>query len=158
VTSSSDARSNKDVLLRLYEILNTGQVDAADEVYAPDVVIEWPQTGERIVGLENTKAILRSYPGGHVAISPEHRTFIDDDAGRFVLTPMFTMVKIVGSGDTLAGTVKTRYPDGSDWWVIGIANFRAGKIVKVVQYFAPALEAPAWRSQWVERMGVEPSE
>jgi ketosteroid isomerase-like protein len=150
-------RSNRDVLLRFYEILNTGEADAADEVYDPDVVIDWPQTGERVRGLENLKATLRNYPGGNVAVNPEHRTFIDGDEGRYVLTPMFTMVKVVGSGDTLVGTTKTRYPDGSDWWVIGIASFRAGKIVKVVQYFAPALEPPAWRSQWVELVEAGPS-
>ena len=149
-------QSNKDTLLRLYEILNTGETDAIDEVFAPDVVIDWPQTGERVRGIENVRATLGNYPGGHVAIDPAQRTVINGDEGRFVLTPMFTVVKVVGTGDTLVGTTKTRYPDGSDWWVIGIAGFRAGKMVKVVQYFAPALEAPAWRSQWVERVEPEP--
>jgi hypothetical protein len=31
-------------------------------------------------------------------------------------------------------------------------EFREGKVVHETQYFADSFEAPAWRSQWVERM------
>ena len=155
MTPASDTRTNRDLLLRLFEILNTGDAAALDEVMAPDVVTEWPQTGEQVRGIENHRAIVGSYPGGHVAVSEANRTFIEGDAGRYVLTPMFTAVRVVGSGENLVATVKSRYPDGSDWYVIGIGTFRAGKIVKVVQYFAPVSAAPPWRAAWVEPLESE---
>jgi hypothetical protein len=31
-------------------------------------------------------------------------------------------------------------------------EFRNGKVVHETQYFADSFEAPAWRSQWVQRM------
>jgi hypothetical protein len=33
-----------------------------------------------------------------------------------------------------------------------IVEFRDGQIIKQTDYFASPFEAPAWRSQWVERM------
>jgi hypothetical protein len=63
---------------------------------------------------------------------------------------MFTMVRAEGSGDTATVTVKTRYPDGSDWYVITIMKAHNGKVIKQTQYFAQPLEAPAWRAKYVE--------
>ncbi|HZD42283.1 MAG TPA: hypothetical protein VE131_16285, partial [Terriglobales bacterium] len=77
---------------------------------------------------------------------------VGDDERRYLLTPMFTTVKIEGTGDTVVASAKMKYPDGSDWYVISLATIRGGKIVKLVQYFAPVYEAPEWRSQWVERI------
>ena len=37
----------------------------------------------------------------------------------------------------------------SDLW---ITKFRDGKVVHETQYFADPFEAPAWRSQWVQRI------
>jgi hypothetical protein len=68
---------------------------------------------------------------------------------------MFTALKVVGSGDSLVATVESRYPDGSDWYVIAIGTFQAGRIVKVVQYFAPVSTAPPWRASWVESMDAD---
>jgi hypothetical protein len=32
-------------------------------------------------------------------------------------------------------------------------EFKGGKVARETQYFADPFEAPAWRAQWVEKMG-----
>ena len=36
-------------------------------------------------------------------------------------------------------------------FTVSIMEFRDGKVVHETQYFADPFEAPAWRSQWVQR-------
>jgi hypothetical protein len=37
-------------------------------------------------------------------------------------------------------------------YMTSIVEFRGGQIVKQTDYFSSPFDAPAWRSQWVERM------
>ncbi len=143
--------SHRDVLLRVFEAMNTGNAEAWGEVLTEDCVVEYPQSGERFVGPEKNEAVLRNYPGGHMAVdTTEASVYVTGDEGHYVLTPMFTVVKVDGEGDTLVASVKTRYPDGSDWFVVNIAHFRGDKIDSQVMYFAPVFEAPEWRKQYAE--------
>ena len=48
-------------LERYFEISGK-DVDAAHELYAPDAVLEFPQSGERFVGVENFREWRRQYP------------------------------------------------------------------------------------------------
>ena len=41
---------------------------------------------------------------------------------------------------------------GRPAYTVSIMEFRNGKVVHETQYFADPFEAPAWRSQWVQRM------
>ncbi|HZD42281.1 MAG TPA: nuclear transport factor 2 family protein [Terriglobales bacterium] len=149
---TGERRSNRDALLRSFEILNTGEYEKLDDVIDKDVITEWPQSGELLRGLENYRSVLRNYPGGRLNLKSNEQLIIEGDKERYLLTPMYTMVKVEGTGDSLTATVKTRYPDGSDWYINEFLTFRDGKIVKQVMYFAPVYEAPEWRSQWVELM------
>jgi len=45
---------------------------------------------------------------------------------------------------------RARYPDGSTWWVATFIDVRDAKIFRATTLFAPRLEAPSWRAQWVE--------
>jgi hypothetical protein len=145
-------RSAKDLSLRMLEIINRREFDHLGEVFDEHVITEWPQTGERIRGLQNLKNIFMYYPGGPIATRPEGSEFVEGDEGSYLLTPMFTMVRAEGAGDTATNIVKSTYPDGSDWYVVTVATSRSGKLIRVVQYFGPVYDAPDWRSQWVERM------
>lgn len=142
----------KDLVLRMYEMINTRQFDRFDEIVAEDFVAEWPQSKERVVGRSNFLAILRSYPGEGPRLSTTEIEFTEGDEGTYLLTPLFTAVKAEGSGDTATSTMCTTYPDGSDWYVITIAKAHNGKLVHNTAYFAPVYDAPEWRAQWVERM------
>ena len=41
---------------------------------------------------------------------------------------------------------------GRPAFTVSIMEFRNGKVVHETQYFADPFEAPAWRSQWVQKM------
>ena len=38
-------------------------------------------------------------------------------------------------------------------FTVSIMEFRNGEVVHETQYFAEPFEAPAWRRQWVQRIG-----
>ncbi|WP_255483901.1 hypothetical protein [Granulicella sp. 5B5] len=65
------------------------------------------------------------------------------------------MRRIVGVGD-LCVTEYTITYQGRSSFTVSIMEFRDGKAVHETQYFADPFEAPAWRSQWVQRVR-EPS-
>ncbi len=98
---------------------------------------------------------MENYPG-EVRPNTEQVHFAEGDDRAYLLTPMFTMVRSSGSGDTATSAVKSHYPDDSEWYIVTIATGRGGKLVRVEQYFAPVYEAPAWREAWVERMSEPP--
>jgi hypothetical protein len=72
---------------------------------------------------------------------------------KWVSTPSFTLLKIVGTGDTYTVLAKVAYADQSEFDVVSVLELRHGKIAKATTFFAPLLEAPEWRSQWVARIG-----
>lgn len=150
--SPAEKRGPADLMLRMWELVNTGQLDKLDEVVAHDVELEWPQSQERVRGIENLRHILGEYPGGGIAPKVESTRLVKGEEGHYLLTPMFTMVRVQSAGDTAFLSVKTRYPDGSDWYIASTTTARGGKLVKLLQYFAPIYPAPEWRAQWVEPM------
>jgi ketosteroid isomerase-like protein len=142
-------RTNHEVLERMFELFRTGEMEALTEVFESDCVMDYPQSGERVMGVDNIAAILTNYPGGHLQVDVDRATVIGDEE-RYILTPTFNVVRVQGTGDTLVGTVRTLYPDGTYWYVISVSHFRGGRIVRTEMYFAPQYEAPTWRAQWVE--------
>jgi hypothetical protein len=44
------------------------------------------------------------------------------------------------------------YGDGIPLSYVGIGEIRDGKVAKMTEYFANPFEAPAWRTDFVERM------
>ena len=146
------AMTGRDIALRLLEIINRSEWDSLGEVLADDVVIEWRQSGERIRGLANARSVFSSYPGEQPDRFGNELEFVEGDEDRFIITPSFTMIRAEGVGDSVTSTVRTIYPDGAVWYIVNLAKLRSGKIVYMVQYFAPAYDAPDWRAQWVEPM------
>jgi ketosteroid isomerase-like protein len=142
---------NREKLRKLYEVLKTGRVDELDEIMSPDVVTDYPQSGERLAGIENIKAMIANYPGGALQLNEDEAVVVGDEE-HYMITPTFNVVKVQGGGDTLVGSMRSRYPDVSIWYVISITHFHDGKIVRAQQFFAPEFEAPEWRAQWVQRM------
>jgi hypothetical protein len=114
-----------------------------------DFVEEWPQTGERIRGDANYRAIHSNYPGGLPDVTSER---ISGTADRWALSPSFTLVHLSGSGSdyTVEGTLA--YPNGSTYKMVAVLQLAEGKVRSQRTYFAEQQEAPAWRAQWVERI------
>jgi hypothetical protein len=103
--------------------------EAIRALYREDAVEIFPQSGERVNGLETMLAILEHHPTRPVA------------AARRILV----------LGDLAAYEAELDY-GGERWFQVAIAEFEGERIRRVTQYFGPTFETPAWRSQWVERI------
>lgn len=116
----------------------------------PDWTVEWPQSGERVRGHANDRAIIENWPGGRPT-GQVNRVIGAED--RWVVTPSFTVQRVIGSGDFwwLTGTVT--YADGSTWFDVILLELRDSRVLRETWFFAETSEAPAWRAQWVERIG-----
>jgi ketosteroid isomerase-like protein len=104
--------------------------EAAGHLHA-DFVQEWPQSGERIVGVDNALAIDRNFPGG---------------------LPSMNLRRVRTTGDLAVAEVELTYADGSRYLGVSLLEFRDGRIAKETDYFAEPFPPPQWRAQWVERM------
>jgi drug/metabolite transporter (DMT)-like permease len=126
-------QDNREAVREYWAGFESGDVDrvmrAFDTYVADDFVQEWPQSGERIRGKANARAINENYPG----------------------VPSAKLRDVRGSGDLWVGEMTLDYGRGPVHSV-SILEFRDGKLVKETDYFADPFEAPEWRSQWVERM------
>ena len=73
-----------------------GDFATLGELRHPDFVEDWPQSGERIRGHANYRAIHENYPGGLPDLKPKRILGSED---RWVVSPTFTPLRIVGTGD-----------------------------------------------------------
>src|SRR4029453_12401800 len=85
----------------------------------PDLVLEWPATGEVVRGIENAIAINRAYPGGVPTMDTHRVTGVED---RWVLDATFAPRRIEGSGDTWVAETTLTYPDASTWEHVAIVR------------------------------------
>ncbi|HKF86327.1 MAG TPA: hypothetical protein VKB30_11125 [Candidatus Limnocylindrales bacterium] len=141
--------SNEQVVHRYLAAHKAHDYDAVETMRHRDWAVDWPQSGERVRGVANDRAIMDNWPGG-LPEALEIRVVGAED--HWVVTPSFTMVRIVGSGDSWWGDGTASYPDGSTWHAAMLLELRGGLVYHETWYFAPPLEAPAWRAQWVERI------
>lgn len=139
---------NREVIRRFYKALNARQFDDIVELVHPDVVQDWPQSGERIRGLKNFRAVLENYPE-LPSVEPRRVAGAED---KWVLTPAWTPLRITGSGDVYTVETRIAYPTGELWSGVSVMEFRDGKASKLTEYFAAPFPAAEWRSPWVERI------
>lgn len=125
------------------------------ELVTEDFVNDWPQSGERVRGVNNFWATITNYPkAGAEGLRNDPASVQTQSAAAIkLLAPSYTFVAVEGAGSTGTFTLKVRYPDGSDWWVITLYRLRDGRIYQASTFFAPVYPAPPWRAQWVEAIG-----
>ena len=99
------------------------------EIYHDDAVCMYPQSGEVIHGRHNLQALRSHHPG--------------KPSG-------FVVRRTVGEGNLWVTEYVINY-EGQRTHTVSIMEFRDGKVSRETQYFADPFDAPAWRSQWVER-------
>ncbi len=87
----------------------------------PGWTAEWPQSGERVRGHSNNRAILDNWPGGRPSAQVSRFVGAED---RWVVTPSFTVQRVVGSGDFWWATGHVAYPDGSTWFFVVLLELR----------------------------------
>jgi ketosteroid isomerase-like protein len=123
---------NRVILERLYERVWMGEAHdfaVMDEVFAEDAVLDYPQSGERIRGRANIRAVEENYPE----------------------LPKVTVRRKLVIGDL--GLVESDLDyQGKPYQEVSIFEFRDGKIVRLTQYFPEPFEAPQTRARWVEKL------
>jgi ketosteroid isomerase-like protein len=124
----------QDVVRRLIDTLNAKDVGGMDDVFHEDAVMEWPQSGERIVGGDNRRGVYHAFPA----------------------LPTITPRRMTGDDDLVVAEATLDYGEGAVYQCVFIFELRDGKIAKETAYWAQPFPAPEWRSQWVERMAPAP--
>lgn len=99
------------------------------EIYHDDVVVEFPQSGERFRGLADLRAFRTAYPA----------------------RVTFTIRRHLGGGELWVTELVVTYDGKKSVNAVSIMEFRAGKVARETLYFGDPFEPPAWRAQWVER-------
>jgi hypothetical protein len=141
--------SNGEIVRRYLAAHTAHDYDTVGALRDPDWTVEWPQSGERVRGGANDRAIMDNWPGG-LPSSEGFRVAGSED--RWVTTPLNTIHRVVGSGDLWWADGTSAYPDGSTWFIAALLQLRGGKMYRETWYFGPPFDAPAWRAEWVERM------
>jgi ketosteroid isomerase-like protein len=100
-------------------------------IYHEDAVLDYPQSGERTRGRRNIQNQRGSQPS----------------------KKRFTVRRIIGSGNLWVTELILTY-DGKPSYTVSIMEFAGDKVSRETQYFADPFPAPAFRAQWVERMGT----
>lgn len=138
------------VVRRFVDAIGAQDLEVIEALLTEDHVTEYPQSGEIIRGRSNFRAIMENYPQGlpKDGVDPASVRIVGSD--EWAMTPTFTLVRLTGSGSLRTAITKSRYPDGSEWWVINLVEIRDGRVAKLTAYFAPMFDPPAWRAQWVE--------
>jgi hypothetical protein len=112
-------------LERHWEYAGTDQ-DTAHEIYHEDAILEFPQSGEQFVGVENFREWRRIYPAS-----------LD-----------FKIRRIRGRGDFWVAENLISY-DGGPWtFTVNILEFRGDKVAHETIYINQGWKAPEWRAPW----------
>ncbi len=123
--TTADGRA---VLEQFFTAIEGGDIDAARSFLHEDLVMEWPQSGERFRGPDNAIAAVAA-----TEAKPEP-----------VGEP-----RIVGSGSTWVLTMPLSYGDEIHHYV-GVFEIVDGTIRHSTEYFGAPFPAQAGRSQYAE--------
>jgi SnoaL-like domain len=110
----------------LEQHFTSGDPELSHAMYHDDAVLEFPQSGERFVGVENMREWRSSYPA---STAVEFR-------------------EIRGREDVWVAEISISYDDGAPSFGLSILEFREDRIARETIYVAEGWEAPEWRAQW----------
>jgi SnoaL-like domain len=110
----------------LEQHFTSGDPDLSHAMYHDDAVLEFPQSGERFVGVENLREWRSNYPA---STTVEFR-------------------EIRGRDDLWIAEVSIRYDQGPSNFGVSILEFRGDKIARESIYVAEGWEPPERRQQW----------
>lgn len=123
-------KTNRATIEALIDALNRGDREAMAAVFTDDIVMEWPQSGERIRGSRNRHEIYRQFPS----------------------LPTVTPRRLLGEGDLWVLEASLDYGDGEPYQCVFVFEMRDGLIARETAYWAKPFPAPDWRAPWVERI------
>ncbi len=122
-------KANEAVIERLISCINDSKIEVMDELFLDDAIMDWPQSGEKVVGAENRRGIYQSFPQ----------------------LPTITPRSMVSDGDLVVAEATLDYGGPVAFKTVFIFELKDGKIAKETAYWSEPFEAPAWRAKWVEK-------
>ena len=121
-------RSNRELVMEFLEAGERGEMETIIRLLHEDMVMEWPQSGERFSGRDNAAGAMRAQE-----VKPE-------PAGE---------PRMVGSGDVWVVMLPLRY--GEDLYhYVGVLELDAGRIRRGTGYFAAPFPAQASRAPFAD--------
>jgi hypothetical protein len=131
---------------RLTGALSRSDYPALSESFAPDAVMEFPQSGEVFEGIDNIRGQFADYP----KMPEAHLSAVEVGAEppTYALSPSYTLISVGGSGTTGTATFRARYPDQSLWWVVILYDTDGDRLSHAKFYFAPEFEPAEWRAKY----------
>ena len=120
--------ANRETVERVIEGLNTHDLELFHAQFHDDAVMEYPQSGERIVGASNRHAVYGAFPG----------------------LPKVEPRRLRASGDLVVAEATLDYGDGAEWQAVFVFELRDGLIVRETAWWPQPFDAAEWRAQWVE--------
>jgi hypothetical protein len=100
--------------------------DLAHDMYHEDAVLEFPQSGERFVGVENFREWRSNYPAATEVAFREIR----------------------GGDDLWVAEISIGYDEAPKMFGLSILELRGDKIARESIYVTEGWEPPEWRAQW----------
>lgn len=121
--------NNKQILENFWVTMETNDFHAASQLLHDEFILEWPQSGERILGRDNFAAINTNYPA----------------EGKW----KFRINQIIEEGNVVVTDVNVT--DGKiTGRAITFSTIRDKKIWKQVEFWPDPFEAPEWRAKWAQ--------
>ncbi len=127
---NSASGPDADIRARLqqhWEASERGDIDAEHAIYAPDAILDYPQSGERFRG----RARIQAQRGGH----PAERHF--------------TVRRILGGGGLWVSECVISY-DGVPTHSVSVMEIADGLVTHETQYFADPFDAAPGRAALAE--------
>jgi ketosteroid isomerase-like protein len=121
-----DEAANRQTIQNLIDAINSRRLDLFHQQFAEEAVMEYPQSGERIVGDANRRALYAAMPS----------------------LPSLKPRRIIATGDMVVAELD--YHSSNDYLAVFMFRLRDGKIIYQIAYWTEPFPAPEWRSQWVE--------
>jgi SnoaL-like protein len=100
--------------------------DKGHAMYTEDAVLEFPQSGERFVGVENLREWRSSYPAN----------------------TSFEFQRVRGRDDFWVAELTVAYDGGAPSFGVSILELRGERIARESIYVTEGFDPPEWRAQW----------
>jgi ketosteroid isomerase-like protein len=114
----------------LWERLEARDWEGVAAILDDRLVLDWPQSGERIRGRANFLAVNQAYPGEwHI-----------------------TVERVVAAGDEVVTVVRVDFADepGRIDRAASFMRVRNGRVASILEFWPDAFPAAEWRRPWVE--------
>jgi hypothetical protein len=122
-------QSGRQLVAGFFGAIEKGELEAVAGLVHADVVMEWPQSGERFRGRDNVIGAMKA------------QTNKPEVAGE---------ARIVGSGDIWVLMVPLRYSEGI-YHYVSVFGLDEGQIHRITEYFGAPFPAQEFRAKYLDR-------